>query len=203
MIVRMANTDGRSGGSDRQLEFLREAFGLSEAEAKEVLEEYESFQNRSEPNVEEAGMEVDDIDSERLGQLLDALWDQRERTENQLEDDNFEKATAESAVNSESTLSAAEVEQIEARGFDVVTVDGQEMVPADQLYNWLVDLDGKYAEAQRSIEQMNAILDEYEANRASVPEIDFEEEREHIEDQWQRINRAKERAGIDTDQSNQ
>jgi ABC-type Fe3+-hydroxamate transport system substrate-binding protein len=199
----MANTDGRSGGSDRQLEFLREAFGLSEAEAKEVLEEYESFQNRSEPNVEEAGMEVDDIDSERLGQLLDALWDQRERTENQLEDDNFEKVTAESAVNSESTLSAAEVEQIEARGFDVVTVDGQEMVPADQLYNWLVDLDGKYAEAQRSIEQMNAILDEYEANRASVPEIDFEEEREHIEDQWQRINRAKERAGIDTDQSNQ
>jgi len=203
MIVRMANTDGRSGGSDRQLEFLREAFGLSEAEAKEVLEEYESFQNRSEPNVEEAGMEIDDIDSERLGQLLDALWDQRERTENQLEDDNFEKISAESAVNSESTLSAAEVEQIEARGFDVVTVDGQEMVPADQLYNWLVDLDGKYAEAQRSIEQMNAILDEYEENRASVPEIDFEEEREHIEDQWQRINRAKERAGIDTDQSNQ
>jgi hypothetical protein len=203
MIVRMANTDGRSGGSDRQLEFLREAFGLSEAEAKEVLEEYESFQNRSEPNVEEAGMEVDDIDSERLGQLLDALWDQRERTEDQLEDDNFEKVTVESAVNSESTLSAAEVEQIEARGFDVVTVDGQEMVPADQLYNWLVDLDGKYAEAQRSIEQLNTILDEYEANRASAPEIDVKEEREHIEDQWQRINRAKEQIGMDTERTDQ
>ena len=144
-------------------------------------------------------MEVDDIDSERLGQLLDALWDQRERTENQLEDDNFEKISAESAVNSESTLSAAEVERIEARGFDVVTVDGQEMVPADQLYNWLVDLDGKYAEAQRSIEQMNAILDEYEAERASIPEFDLEEERERMEERWQRIKRAEERVGLDTE----
>ena len=199
----MTDTDRGSGGSDRQLEFLQEAFGLSEAEARAVLGEYESFQNRSEPNVEEAGMEIDDIDSERLGQLLDALWDQRERTENQLEDDNFKKATAESAVNSESTLSAAEVEQIEARGFDVVTVDGQEMVPADQLYNWLVNLDGKYAEAQRSIEQLNTILDEYEANRAPAPEIDVKEEREHIEDQWQRINRAKEQIGMDTERTDQ
>lgn len=199
MIVRMANTDGRSGGSDRQLEFLREAFGLSEAEAKEVLEEYESFQNRSEPNVEEAGMEVDDIDSERLGQLLDALWDQRERTENQLEDDNFEKATAESAVNSESTLSAAEVERIEARGFDVVTVDEQEMVPADQLYEWLVEYNDTCAELQKSIEQINAVLDEYEAERASMPEFDLEEERERMEERWQRIKRAEERVGLDTE----
>jgi len=199
MIVRMANTDGRSGGSDRQLEFLREAFGLSEAEAKEVLEEYESFQNRSEPNVEEAGMEVDDIDSERLGQLLDALWDQRERTENQLEDDNFEKATAESAVNSESTLSAAEVERIEARGFDVVTVDDQEMVPADQLYEWLVEYNDTCAELQKSIEQINAVLDEYEAERASMPEFDPEEERERMEERWKRIKRAEERVGLDTE----
>lgn len=199
MIVRMANTDGRSGGSDRQLEFLREAFGLSEAEAKEVLEEYESFQNRSEPNVEEAGMEVDDIDSERLGQLLDALWNQRERTENQLEDDNFEKATAESAVNSESTLSAAEVERIEARGFDVVTVDEQEMVPADQLYEWLVEYNDTCAELQKSIEQINAVLDEYEAERASMPEFDLEEERERMEERWQRIKRAEERVGLDTE----
>ena len=195
----MANTDGRSGGSDRQLEFLREAFGLSEAEAKEVLEEYESFQNHSEPNVEEAGVEVDDIDSERLGQLLDALWDQRERTENQLEDDNFEKATAESAVNSESTLSAAEVEQIEARGFDVVTVDEQEMVPADQLYEWLVEYNDTCAELQKSIEQINAVLDEYEAERASMPEFDLEEERERMEERWQRIKRAEERVGLDTE----
>jgi hypothetical protein len=36
-----------------------------------------------------------------------------------------------------------------------------------------------------------------------MSEIDFEEEREHIEEQWQRINRAEERVGIDTDQSNQ
>ena len=199
MIVRMANTDGRSGGSDRQLEFLREAFGLSEAEAKEVLEEYESFQNRSEPNVEEAGMEIDDIDSERLGQLLDALWDQRERTENQLEDDNFEKVTAESAVNSESTLSAAEVERIEARGFDVVTVDDQEMVPADQLYEWLVEYNDTCAKLQKSIEQMNAVLDEYEAERASMPEFDLEEERERMEERWQRIKRAEERVGLDTE----
>ena len=199
MIVRMANTDGRSGGSDRQLEFLREAFGLSEAEAKEVLEEYESFQNRSEPNVEEAGMEVDDIDSERLGQLLDALWDQRERTENQLEDDNFEKISAESAVNSESTLSAAEVEQIEARGFDVVAVDEQEMVPADQLYEWLVEYNDTCAELQKSIEQINAVLDEYEAERASMPEFDLEEERERMEERWQRIKRAEERVGLDTE----
>ena len=199
MIVRMANTDGRSGGSDRQLEFLREAFGLSEAEAKEVLEEYESFQNRSEPNVEEAGVEVDDIDSERLGQLLDALWDQRERTENQLEDDNFEEVSAESAVNSESTLSAAEVERIEARGFDVVTVDGQEMVPADQLYEWLVEYNDTCAELQKSIEQINAVLDEYEAERASIPEFDLEEERERMEERWQRIKRAEERVGLDTE----
>jgi len=199
----MTDTDRGSGGSDRQLEFLQEAFGLSEAEARAVLGEYESFQNRSEPNVEEAGMEIDDIDSERLGQLLDALWDQRERTEDQLEDDNFEEVSAESAVNSESTLSTAEVERIEARGFDVVTVDGQEMVPADQLYNWLVNLDGKYAEAQRSIEQLDTILDEYEANRAPAPEIDVKEEREHIEDQWQRINRAKEQIGMDTERTDQ
>lgn len=201
--MRMTDTDRGSGGSDRQLEFLQEAFGLSEAEARAVLGEYESFQNRSEPNVEEAGMEIDDIDSERLGQLLDALWDQRERTEDQLEDDNFEEVSAESAVNSESTLSTAEVERIEARGFDVVTVDGQEMVPADQLYNWLVNLDGKYAEAQRSIEQLDTILDEYEANRAPAPEIDVKEEREHIEDQWQRINRAKEQIGMDTERTDQ
>ena len=199
----MTDTDRGSGGSDRQLEFLQGAFGLSEAEARAVLGEYESFQNRSEPNVEEAGMEIDDIDSERLGQLLDALWDQRERTEDQLEDDNFEEVSAESAVNSESTLSTAEVERIEARGFDVVTVDGQEMVPADQLYNWLVNLDGKYAEAQRSIEQLDTILDEYEANRAPAPEIDVKEEREHIEDQWQRINRAKEQIGMDTERTDQ
>ena len=199
----MTDTDRGSGGSDRQLEFLQEAFGLSEAEARAVLGEYESFQNRSEPNVEEAGMEVDDIDSERLGQLLDALWDQRERTEDQLEDDNFEEVSAESAVNSESTLSTAEVERIEARGFDMVTVDGQEMVPADQLHNWLVNLDGKYAKAQRSIEQLNTILDEYEANRAPAPEIDVKEEREHIEDQWQRINRAKEQIGMDTERTDQ
>ena len=199
MIVRMANTDGRSGGSDRQLEFLREAFGLSEAEAKEVLEEYESFQNHSEPNVEEAGVEVDDIDSERLGQLLDALWDQRERTENQLEDDNFEKISAESAVNSESTLSAAEVEQIEARGFDVVAVDEQEMVPADQLYEWLVEYNDTCAELQKSIEQINAVLDEYEAERASMPEFDPEEERKRMEERWQRIKRAEERVGLDTE----
>ena len=154
--MRMTDTDRGSGGSDRQLEFLQEAFGLSEAEARAVLGEYESFQNRSEPNVEEAGMEVDDIDSERLGQLLDALWNQRERTEDQLEDDNFEKVTVESAVNSESTLSAAEVEQIEARGFDVVTVDDQEMVPADQLYEWLVEYNDTCAELQKSIEQINA-----------------------------------------------
>ena len=201
--MRMTDTDRGSGGSDRQLEFLQEAFGLSEAEARAVLGEYESFQNRSEPNVEEAGMEIDDIDSKRLGQLLDALWDQRERTEDQLEDDNFEEVSAESAVNSESTLSTAEVERIEARGFDVVTVDGQEMVPADQLYNWLVNLDGKYAEAQRSIEQLDTILDEYEANRAPAPEIDVKEEREHIEDQWQRINRAKEQIGMDTERTDQ
>ena len=195
----MADTDRGSRGSDRQIEFLREAFGLSEAEAKEVLEEYESFQNRSEPNVEEAGMEADDIDSERLGQLFDALWNQRERTENQLEDDNFKKATAESAVNSESTLSAAEVEQIEARGFDVVTVNGQEMVPADQLYEWFVEFNDTCAELQESIEQMNAVLDEYEAERASIPEFDLEEERERMEERWQRIKRAEERVGLDTE----
>ena len=197
--MRMTDTDRGSGGSDRQLEFLQEAFGLSEAEARAVLGEYESFQNRSEPNVEEAGMEVDDIDSERLGQLLDALWDQRERTENQLEDDNLEKATAESAVNSESTLSAAEVERIEARGFDVVTVDEQEMVPADQLYEWLVEYNDTCAKLQKSIEQMNAVLDEYEAERASMPEFDLEEERERMEERWQRIKRAEERVGLDTE----
>ena len=48
----MTDTDRGSGGSDRQLEFLQEAFGLSEAEAKEVLEEYEGLQNRSEPTRE-------------------------------------------------------------------------------------------------------------------------------------------------------
>ena len=199
----MTDTDRGSGGSDRQLEFLQEAFGLSEAEARAVLGEYESFQNRSEPNVEEAGMEVDDIDSERLGRLLDALWDQREEAENQLADDDFDEGSVELTVNSETSLSADEVERIEAEGLDVVTADGQEMVPADQLYNWLVDLDNKYAEAEESIEQLNTILDEYEANRAPAPEIDIKEEREHIEDQWQRINRAKEQIGMDTERTDQ
>ena len=199
----MTNTDRGSSGFDRQLEFLREAFGLSDAEAKEVVEEYESFQNRSEPNAEEAGMEVDDIDSEQLGQYLDALWNQREQAEDQLEEDDFEEGSVESAVNSETTLSTDKIERIEAEGLDVVTVDGQEVVPANQLYERLIELDDKYAEAQKSIEQLNTILDGYEANRASMSEIDFEEEREHIEEQWQRINRAEERVGIDTDQSNQ
>ena len=148
-------------------------------------------------------MEVDDIDSERLGRLLDALWDQREEAENQLADDDFDEGSVELTVNSETSLSADEVERIEAEGLDVVTADGQEMVPADQLYNWLVDLDDKYAEAQRSIEQLNTILDEYEANRAPAPEIDIKEEREHIEDQWQRINRAKEQIGMDTERTDQ
>jgi len=199
MIVRMANTDGRSGGSDRQLEFLREAFGLSEAEAKEVVEEYESFQNRSEPNAEEAGMEVDDIDSEQLGQYLDALWNQREQAEDQLEEDDFEEGSVESAVNSETTLSTDKIERIEAEGLDVVTVDGQEVVPANQLYERLIELDDKYAEAQKSIEQINAVLDEYEAERASMPEFDLEEERERMEERWQRIKRAEERVGLDTE----
>ena len=168
-----------------------------------MLGEYESFQNRSEPNVEEAGMEIDDIDSKRLGQLLDALWDQRERTEDQLEEDDFEEGSVESAVNSETTLSTDKIERIEAEGLDVVAVDGQEVVPANQLYERLIELDDKYAEAQRSIEQLNTILDGYEANRASMSEIDFEEEREHIEEQWQRINRAKEQIGMDTERTDQ
>ena len=199
MIVRMTNTDRGSSGFDRQLEFLREAFGLSDAEAKEVVEEYESFQNRSEPNAEEAGMEVDDLDSEQLGQYLDALWNQREQAEDQLEEDDFEEGSVESAVNSETTLSTDKIERIEAEGLDVVTVDGQEVVPANQLYERLIELDDKYAEAQKSIEQINAVLDEYEAERASMPEFDLEEERERMEERWQRIKRAEERVGLDTE----
>ena len=199
----MTDTDRGSGGSDRQLEFLQEAFGLSDAEAKEVVEEYESLQDGSEPAGKEVEMEVDDLDSEQLGQYLDALWNQRERAEDQLEEDDFEEGSVESAVNSETTLSTDKIERIEAEGLDVVAVDGQEVVPANQLYERLIELDDKYAEAQKSIEQLNTILDGYEANRASMSEIDFEEEREHIEEQWQRINRAEERVGIDTDQSNQ
>jgi len=195
----MTDTDRGSGGSDRQLEFLQEAFGLSEAEAKEVVEEYESFQNRSEPNAEEAGMEVDDLDSEQLGQYLDALWNQREQAEDQLEEDDFEEGSVESAVNSETTLSTDKIERIEAEGLDVVTVDGQEVVPANQLYERLIELDDKYAEAQKSIEQINAVLDEYEAERASMPEFDLEEERERMEERWQRIKRAEERVGLDTE----
>jgi hypothetical protein len=199
----MTDTDRGSGGSDRQLEFLQEAFGLSEAEARAVLEEYETLQDRSEPAGEEVDIEVDDLDSEQLGRHLDALWNQREEAENQLENDDFDEGSVELTVNSETALSADEIERIEAEGLDVVTADGQEMVPADQLYNWLVDLDDKYAEAQRSIEQLNTILDEYEANRAPAPEIDIKEEREHIEDQWQRINRAKEQIGMDTERTDQ
>jgi len=178
--VGMTDTDRGSGGSDRQLEFLQEAFGLSEAEAKEVLEEYEGLQNRSEPT-----REVVDIDSGRLGRLLDTLWNQRERAEDQL----YEDGAVDDAELAENVEDGERIrfEPADQEGpFDIYEIDGERLIPYGQVREVLVQFN---QHVERSINELDELINHVEEiDRESVLS---EEAKQAIDKIYERANEPR------------
>ena len=171
----MSDTDDGDLNEDleRQLRFVRNAFNLSDEKMEELKQEYGS-----------------------LEELLDDIAEYGDRAETLLDDTN--EGRDESATNTEGAeVGSDRRERLDAWDLDVVSIDGRDVVPADEVNQHLRRLDRQIAEAHEHVERINEILTERD-EAGSEFDIDVEEERRNIEEQWQRINDAKERIGLPT-----
>lgn len=171
-----ANQPDLKGDWERQRRFLKKAHGLSDEEIEQLKQEYEG-----------------------LEEILDEVMGYGDRAENLLDD--ADDGSDRSSIEAESAeLSSDQRERLEAWDLDVVTIDGREVVGAQQIDEHLRTLEGQIGEAQEQVNRINEILDS-RIEAESEFDIDVEEERKNIEEQWERISEAKERIGLSTSDS--